>query len=130
VSCSPSIRACILPFPYPHSIRGNWARPSFSRGPDISGAVNSLGYNLIGSTADATITGILTGNLTDDAASPLNLGLPQNNGGPTRTMVLEDGSVAIDAGDPAFAPPPDFDQRGEGFPRVAGGRIDIGAYEK
>jgi hypothetical protein len=33
----------------------------------------------------------------------------------------------VDAGDPAFASPPATDQRG--FPRVAMGRIDIGAYE-
>src|SRR4029079_12266227 len=30
-------------------------------------------------------------------------------------------------GDPAFTPPPSTDQRG--FPRVVGGRVDIGAFE-
>jgi hypothetical protein len=32
-------------------------------------------------------------------------------------------------GDPSFTPPPDFDQRGPGFPRVVNGRIDIGSFE-
>lgn len=100
------------------------------RGSDISGAVNSLGYNVIGDTADAIISGTATGNLTGAAASPLALGALQDNGGPTWTMALGAGSVAIDAGDPAFVPPPDFDQRGPGYPRIVGGRIDIGAYEK
>ena len=31
--------------------------------------------------------------------------------------------------DPNFIPPPEFDQRGPGFPRVVGGRLDIGAFE-
>ena len=31
---------------------------------------------------------------------------------------------------PAFTPPPDYDQRGPGFPRVVNGRIDIGAFEE
>jgi hypothetical protein len=44
-------------------------------------------------------------------------------------MELLPGSAAIDAGDPAFLPPPDFDQRGASFPRVSNGTIDIGAYE-
>lgn len=100
------------------------------RGPDISGALHSLGYNLIGDSTHAIISGTTTGNLSDAAATPLNLGPLQDNGGPTLTMALGAGSVAIDAGDPAFAPPPDFDQRGPGFPRIVGGRIDIGAYEK
>ncbi|MBP7691797.1 MAG: right-handed parallel beta-helix repeat-containing protein [Anaerolineales bacterium] len=99
-------------------------------GPDISGAVYSLGYNLIGSTASATITGITTGNLIDAAAAPLNLGSLANNGGPTLTMALGPGSVALEAGDPTFVSPPVYDQRGSGFPRVKSGRIDIGAYER
>src|SRR6516165_6703882 len=37
------------------------------------------------------------------------------------------GSPAIDAGDNTYAP--DLDQRGEGFPRIVNGIIDIGAYE-
>jgi hypothetical protein len=37
------------------------------------------------------------------------------------------GSRAINAGDNAGAPP--WDQRGTGFSRIVGGRIDIGAFE-
>jgi len=109
-------------------VAGN-ASPS---GPDLFGLITSLGYNLIGNTSDATIIGDTTGNLTDAAAVPLNLGPLQNNGGPTQTIALQAGSVAINAGDPGFTCtlPPCFDQRGNGFPRVdVGGRIDIGAYE-
>ncbi len=98
-------------------------------GTDISGTVTSQGYNLIGSTSGATISGTTTGNLINAAAAPLNLGALANNGGPTLTYALLAGSVAINAGDPLFMSPPDFDQRGFGFPRVADGRLDIGAYE-
>jgi hypothetical protein len=80
-------------------------------------------------------------NLTsDDGASYLNgprdqintdpqLGLLQDNGGPTFTHALLPGSPAIDAGDPNFVPPPLYDQRGPGFDRVRGDRIDIGSFE-
>ena len=39
------------------------------------------------------------------------------------------GSPAINAGDPNFVPPPDYDQRGPGYLRVVSNRIDIGAFE-
>jgi predicted outer membrane repeat protein len=93
-------------------------------GPDIGGPVVSLGYNLIQDPTGATITGSTTGNIT--GVSP-NLGLLQNNGGPTATRLPLPGSPVVDAGDPAFAPPPATDQRG--LPRVYNGRIDIGAVE-
>ena len=61
------------------------------------------------------------------------LGPLANNGGPTLTHALLPGSPAINAGDPAAMAGLDgiplYDQRGEGFDRVAGGRIDIGAFE-
>ncbi len=57
------------------------------------------------------------------------LGPLTDNGGPTLTHALLPGSPAIDHGDPAFLPPPDYDQRGAGFPRVVNGRIDMGAFE-
>lgn len=98
-------------------------------GPDVFGSITSLGYNIISNTSDAIIIGDTSGNLTDASAVPLNLGSLQDNGGPTQTISLGAGSVAINAGDPGFAPPPDFDQRGNSFPRIVGGRIDIGAYE-
>jgi hypothetical protein len=90
--------------------------------PDVNGAVTSQGYNLIGST---------TGGSGFAATDLLNvnpgLGPLANNGGPTQTMALLSDSPAINAGDPATTGT--FDQRGVGFPRVSGGRVDIGAYE-
>ncbi len=52
-----------------------------------------------------------------------------DNGGPTRTHALGATSPAINRGNPAFIAPPDFDQRGPGFPRIFGGLVDIGAFE-
>ena len=55
--------------------------------------------------------------------------------GPTETHILLTGSPTIDAGDPAFNAPPDFEQRGVPFTRtfdgdgVGGVRIDMGAVE-
>jgi hypothetical protein len=57
------------------------------------------------------------------------LGPLQDNGGPTATHALLSGSPAINAGDPNFTPPPLDVQRGPGYPRVSGGRIDIGSFE-
>src|SRR5207249_2316251 len=61
---------------------------------------------------------------TDPMLGPL-----QDNGGATFTHALLPGSPAIDAGDPSFTPPPDYDQRGSGYSRIANGRVDIGAFE-
>src|SRR5215469_17011542 len=57
------------------------------------------------------------------------LGPLQDNGGPTFTRALLPGSPAINAGDPNFVGPPDYDQRGPNYYRVRGGRIDAGAFE-
>lgn len=57
---------------------------------------------------------------------PILTGLA-NNGGPTKTMRPGSGSPVINAGDPAFTPPPTFDQRG--MPRVSNGIIDMGSVE-
>ncbi len=61
------------------------------------------------------------------SADPLLLPLA-DNGGPTRTHALGDGSAAIDAGDNVDALP--FDERGNGYPRVSGAAADIGAFER
>src|SRR5262249_42109572 len=55
------------------------------------------------------------------------LGVLKDNGGPTMTHKLLQGSPAIDAGDNTDAP--EGDQRGPGYARVVNGTIDIGAYE-
>ncbi len=88
---------------------------------------SSADFNLIGDPTDVPITESVPGS-NIIGADPL-LGPLQDNGGPTLTHALLPGSPAIDSGDPAFTPPPDYDQRGEGFPRVVNGRIDMGAFE-
>ena len=86
--------------------------------------VTSLGYNLSSDDGGGFLTAAGDQVNTDPMLGPL-----QDNGGPTFTHALLPGSPAIDAGDPNFTPPPDFDQRGPGFPRVVGCHIDIGAFE-
>jgi hypothetical protein len=54
-----------------------------------------------------------------------------DNGGPTQTHALLPESPALNAGDPAaIVSAPATDQRGPGFVRVVGGRVDLGAYEE
>jgi hypothetical protein len=88
-----------------------------------------------GSLGTVQVTGAnnLFGNMGNIALPPDSLRarpmlLPlADNGGPTRTHALAEGSPAIDAGNNAAGL--DFDQRGDGFPRVVGAAADIGAYE-
>jgi len=105
---------------------GNTILNAGSSGENIfnGGLATSLGYNL--SSDDGAGILIAAGDQinTDPMLGPL-----QDNGGPTFTHALLPGSPAIDAGDPAFAPPPSFDQRGPGFDRVVNGRVDIGSFE-
>jgi hypothetical protein len=95
-------------------------------GPNIlnDGTVTSHGYNL--SSDDGS--GYLIGPGDQINTDPMLGGL-QDNGGPTLTHGLLPGSLAIDAGDPNFTPPPLYDQRGPGFRRVMNGRIDKGSFE-
>ena len=97
-----------------------------------SGTVISLGYNLSSDAAGGDGTTGPSGflNATGDIRNtdPL-LDVLADNGGPTFTHALMTSSPAIDAGDPNFTPPPNYDQRGPGYPRVGNGRIDIGAFE-
>jgi hypothetical protein len=97
-------------------------------GPDVAGLFVSQGYNLIGNGAGGS--GFTAKDLVGTSANPIDpkLGSLQNNGGPTSTLALLTGSPAIDAGDNT-TPPGVYDQRGPGFPRIANGTIDIGAYE-
>jgi hypothetical protein len=91
---------------------------------DISGALDA-DYSAIENTTGAVITG--ANNVT--GVNP-QLGALASNGGPTQTRLPNTGSPVVDAGDPAFVPPPTTDQRGTGFPRVKGGRVDIGSVER
>jgi len=114
-------------------------------GDDISlgAGAFSADFSLIGDNDGTGLTEAQTpdanGNLIGSAAGsgiidPL-LGPLANNGGPTKTHAPQTGSPVIDAGDPSFVGPPDFDQRTTPFVRVFDGgvgglRIDIGAFER
>jgi hypothetical protein len=91
--------------------------------PDLSGGTFDLSWSLVEAPGGAVINNI-TGNVLNQDPQ---LGALGNNGGPTETHLPAAASPAVNAGDPAFAPPPATDQRG--FPRVADGRIDMGSVE-
>jgi len=99
---------------------------------DYSGSPNA-NYSLFQTIPTGTVSG--SNNLIGVASPGLDpLGL-QNNGGPTETIALESGSPAIDAGSNALAVDAQghaltTDQRGPGFPRIAHGVVDIGAFEQ
>ena len=100
---------------------------------DVSGTV-ALDFSLLRVNTGTAVTNN-GGNLIGTAASPVDpqLGPLAENGGPTRTHALLDGSPAMNAGNAAVLPGiggvPEFDQRGAPFTRVDGGRVDIGAAE-
>ncbi|MBS1794665.1 MAG: CSLREA domain-containing protein [Acidobacteria bacterium] len=88
--------------------------------PDFRDAMNSQGYNLIGNSSGAIITGTLTGNILNQNPRLLPLG---NYGGTTPTHALLSDSPAINSGTSTGASP--TDQRG----RSRVGQFDIGAFE-
>jgi hypothetical protein len=90
----------------PQLARGNSAALS-------SGIVSGVSGNIVGGNGNPVINA--------------DLGPLQNNGGPTQTMALLPGSLAIGHGNNAKAPA--TDQRG--FTRIdlAGEMTDIGAFE-
>lgn len=94
---------------------------------DMFGTIQ-LAYSLLSSVAGAYIIG--PGNIL--GVNP-NLGPLANNGSGIPTHLPLTGSPAINAGDPAVQAgsggTPLFDQRGVGYFRVSGGRIDMGAVE-
>lgn len=103
-----------------NSIVANGVAPA---DPDIAtnGVVNAS-YSLIETPSPNVVTDATDITGIDPALGPL-----QDNGGPTETMLPQLASPVVNSGDPAYAPPPATDQRGE--PRVAGGRTDMGAVE-
>jgi CSLREA domain-containing protein len=119
-------------------IAGNTDSSPVVNHPDVSGDVDSSSYNLIGDgTGSTSFTDGVDGNQVGTSSNPIDplIGPLQNNGGSTATHALLENSPAIEAGDPNFAPPPEFDQRGDAFPRVFDGNedgtaiVDIGAVE-
>ena len=96
--------------------------------PDFSGAVVSLGNNLVGDTFGGS--GWMDSDLTGTNGSPLDPLLARlgDYGGPTETMALLPGSPALGAGNNALIPVGvTTDQRG--LPRIVNGTVDIGAFE-
>jgi parallel beta-helix repeat protein len=104
-------------------------------GPDIAiiwvtGNVLSLDHSLVGlvnATSESNITD-LGGNVR---SSTPGLSALADNGGMTQTMALLSTSAAVDAGPSPVATfvGNEFDQRGAGYARVVGARVDIGAFE-
>ncbi len=90
-------------------------------GPNGFGAFASGGYNAVGDHTGM----VLTGGTFDMVNVNVALGPLQDNGGPTPTMALPMGSVAIDTGGATGAPA--VDQRG--ILRPQGAAFDIGAEE-
>jgi CSLREA domain-containing protein len=112
--------------------------------PDVFGTFTSQGYNLIGNnTGGSGFTNGVNNDQAGSAGFPLDplLGPLQNNGGPTQTMALLNGSPAVDKGaaatDPATGNSITTDQRGSlrpvdhpGIaPATGGDNSDIGAFE-
>jgi hypothetical protein len=120
-------------------------------GSDVSGTFTSQGNNLIGKS-DGTNGFNGPNDQVGSLATPLDalLGPLANNGGPTQTHALLQGSPAIEAGNNTIvaadtldldgdlntSEPIPFDQRGTGFPRTLDSAdanltqtVDIGAFE-
>lgn len=103
--------------------------------PDCSGTVTSAGYNLVGNNENCDFVE----NGTDQVGTPGSpidpmLAALGDNGGPTQTQALMDGSPAIDMGDPNGCLDQNgtaltTDQRGEPRPGTGSTRCDVGAYE-
>lgn len=107
-------------------VAGNTAASRTELDQSSSVAFVSNSFNLIGENNDAGSFPV-AGNLLLAGSIDTVLGPLADNGGFTFTHALAFDSPAIDTADPAFAAPPDTDQRG--FQRVFGGGLDIGAFE-
>lgn len=100
---------------------------------DLSGAFDpTSSYNLIGAIDGSTGLTAANHNLFGSAAAPLDplLDLWGYHGGPTTTWSLARNSPARDAGGNDLIPAGvTTDQRGQGYPRIYGPAVDIGAFE-
>jgi len=107
---------------------------STSSAVDFQGTLTSQGYNLVGNTTGATITGTTTGNLLN--VNPRLDPILRLNGGATRTHALRLGSPVVDKG--ASVTGLTSDQRGlirpvdfPSIPNASGGNgSDIGSFER
>lgn len=92
------------------------------KAPDIAGPATA-NFSLIGNTTGATL-----GGSNDILNTNPQLGALANNGGAFQTMALLPGSPAINSGSNSLIPGGvTTDERG--YPRIAGGTVDMGAYE-
>ncbi|WP_193200641.1 beta strand repeat-containing protein [Nostoc sp. MG11] len=108
---------------------------------DVAGNFTSNGFNLVGILNDSTgfkVSEQLNVPITTIIDTTL-----KNNGSVTKTHALVTGSRAINGGKDADIPADttdidgdgniteqvSFDQRGSGFKRISGSRVDIGAFE-
>lgn len=92
--------------------------------PDING-IFSTNYTLVKNTSGATLG---SGSGNPAAGTDPLLGTLGVNGGPTLSLLPSVGSPVLDAGDPAGSGLTSGDQRE--LPRIAGGRVDLGAVER
>ncbi|HEX8916396.1 MAG TPA: right-handed parallel beta-helix repeat-containing protein [Humisphaera sp.] len=103
---------------------------------DVAGALSAASaFNLVGTGKAGGLKTGVNGNRVGITAVQLKLAPLASNGGPTRTVALLAGSVAINAGSNALSvdaagKPLAGDQRGVGFRRIVGGRVDAGAFER
>ncbi|WP_406694879.1 choice-of-anchor Q domain-containing protein [Singulisphaera sp. Ch08] len=98
---------------------------AYSQGGAISGTVSGS-HNLIDDAANAGgLTHQVNGNLVGVLPQ---IAPPGNYGGPTQTVALLGTSPGVNAGTNSVIPPGVTDQRGA--PRINGGTVDIGAYER
>jgi hypothetical protein len=99
-------------------------------GPAASVDDNFIGWNNGG--ASVTGAGSTVGPHTSEPYDPAFVaGGPVYNGGYGDTVALQSTSGALGAGDPsaAIAAGLTTDQRGTGFARIVGGKVDMGAFE-
>ena len=90
-----------------------------------NGSTLTANASLLGSALSTNYSG--NGNIFTNNPGVAALA---NNGGPSKTMALQPGSLAVDAGNNTLIPGGvSFDQRGTGFIRIFNGTVDIGAYE-
>ena len=98
--------------------------------PDCWATIDSAGLNILGDDTDCTFNDTI-GDQVGTGGSPIDplLGALADNGGPTQTHALLEGSPAIDAGDctDIDGNPVTVDQR-DVF-RPVGPTCDIGSYE-
>jgi len=109
-----------------NSIVVNNTRASNGNPSDLGGRVLNAAssHNLVGTGGSGSLSNGVNGNITG-VIEP-GLGEFADNGGPTMTFALLDGSPAADAGTTSGAAA--TDQRGR--PRVRFTAVDIGAYER